>query len=107
MNTEQQRQQAEDGRERAEDERQDTEKRRNVDENRRQMAEKQRQAGEQLREVERTGDRLVAEYSTRALLTRIEDVEEQFSRLASRLGGVEALLNEMHEQLQRLVHSDT
>jgi hypothetical protein len=28
------------------------------------MAEKHREAGEQLREVERTGDRLVAEYST-------------------------------------------
>jgi hypothetical protein len=71
MNTEWHRQQAEESRELAEDQRQHTEKQRNVEENKRQMAEKHREAGEQLREVERIGDRLVAEYSTRALLARL------------------------------------
>jgi len=91
MNTEWQRQQAEDGR-------QNTEKERNVDENRRQMAEKQREVGEQLRTIERTGERLVVEYSTRSLLTRIEGSEEQIAQLSSRLESVEALLKTMQEQ---------
>ena len=71
MNTERQRQQTEYGRQRAEDERQDTEKQRKVDEHKRQMAEKQREVGEQLRGIERTGERLVVEYNTHTLLTRI------------------------------------
>ena len=93
MNTEWQGQQAEDSREKAEDERQDTEKQRNVDEHKRQMAEKHREVGEQLRDIERTGKQLVTEYSTRALLTRIEGFEERLSRLESQmLRGVEKIL---------------
>jgi len=107
MNTERQRQQAEDTRERAEDGRQNTEQERNVDENRRQMAEKQREVGEQLRTIERTSERLVVEYSTRSLLTRIEGSEEQISQLSLRLESVEALLTTMQEQLQQLVNSNT
>jgi hypothetical protein len=77
MNTERQRQQAEDTRERAEEGRHNTEQERNVDENRRQMAEKQREVGEQLRTIARTSERLVVEYSTRSVLTRIEGSEGQ------------------------------
>lgn len=80
MNTEQQRQQAENRRESAERKRQDAEKQRNVSENMRQMAEKQREIGEQLREGERRGERLTAEYSTRALLERIESLEEHLTQ---------------------------
>ena len=98
MNTEQQRQQAEVGRERAEDDRQQTENQRNIDENRRQRAEKRREAGEQLREIERTGEQLVGEYSTRAIVARIVGIEEPLNQ-------VEVLLNEMHTQLQQLVNS--
>jgi hypothetical protein len=102
MNTEWKRQQAEDSRERAEDQREHTEKQRNVDENRRQMAEKQREAGEQLREVERTGDRLVAEYSTHALLARIAGVDERLSQLESlMLRGVENILASLKEFAQQ------
>jgi uncharacterized phage infection (PIP) family protein YhgE len=107
MNTEWQRQQAEDRREQAEEGRQNTEKERNASENRRQAAEKQREVGEQLRDIRRTGDQLVAEYSARSLLTRIERLEEQLSQLGSRLESVETLLKAMHEQLQQLVNSNT
>jgi len=93
MNTEQQRQQAE--------------QERNVDENRRQVAEKQREVGEQLRGIERSGERLVVEYSTRSLLARIEGFEEQIARLSSRLESVEALLKVMQGQLQQLGNSNT
>jgi hypothetical protein len=103
MNTERQRQQTEYGPQRAEDERQDTEKQRNLNEHKRQMAEKQREVGEQLRGIERTGERLVVEYNTHALLTRIAGFEEQLSQVAARLGSVEALLKAMHGQLQQLM----
>ena len=102
MNTEQQRQQAENRRESAESQRQDGEKQRNVSENTRQMAEKQREIGEQLREVERTSERLTAEYSTRALLERIESLEEQLTQCTAQFVCVEALLHSMQEQLQQL-----
>ena len=101
MNTEQQRQRAEHRRKNAESERQDAEKQRNIGESTRQAAEKHREIGEDLRTSERTGERLMAEYSTRALLTRIERCEEQLSQLAARLGSVEALLNAIQEQLQQ------
>jgi hypothetical protein len=94
-------------RERAEDERQDIEKQRNIDENKRKIAEKQREVGEQLRDIRRTGEQLVAEYSARSLLTRIEGLEEQLSQVTSRLESVEILFKTMHEQLQQLVHSGT
>jgi hypothetical protein len=103
MNTERQRQQAEDSRDRAEDGRQDTEKQRNANEHRRQVAEKQREVGEQLRDIKRTGEQLVAEYSARSLLTRIEGLEKQSSQLTSQLQNVETLLKTMHEQLQQLM----
>jgi hypothetical protein len=102
MNTERHRQHAEESRELVEDQRQHTEKQRNVEENKRQMAEKHREAGEQLREVERTGDRLVAEYSTRALLARLEGVEERLSRLESQmLRGIEKILAHLEEFAQQ------
>jgi hypothetical protein len=103
MNTEQQRQQAEDRRERAEDGRQHTEKQRDSDEHKRQMAEKQREVGEQLRNTERTGERLIMEYSTRTLLTRIEGFEERVCQLESRLESVEVLLRTIHEHLHQLL----
>jgi hypothetical protein len=93
MNTERQRQQTEYRRQRAEDERQDTEKQRNADEHKRRMAEKQREVGEQLRGIERTGERLVVKYSTRALLTRIAEFEEQLSQVAARLESIEHWLS--------------
>ena len=103
MNMERQRQQAEDRRERAEDERQHIEKQRDIDEHKRQMSEKQREVGEQLRNTERVGERLIIEYSTRALLTRIEGCEERLCQLASRLESVEALLRTIHGQLHQLI----
>ena len=99
MNVERQRQQAEDSRERVEEERQKIEKQRHANEHRREVSEKPRETGEQLRGIARTGERLVVEYSTRALLTRIEGVEAQLSHLASRLGRVEALLHAMQAQV--------
>ena len=103
MNTERHRQHAEDSRERAEDGRQHTEKQRDIDEHKRQMAEKQREVGELLRDTERAGEQLIIEYSTRALLTRIEGFEERLCQLASRLDNVEALLRTIHGQLQQLL----
>jgi hypothetical protein len=110
MNTERQWQDAEDRIENAEVERQicernraGAEKQREVNENKRQVGEKLREVGEQLRETERTGERLVVEYSTRALLTRIEGLEEPLAQLGSRLGSVEALLKAMQEQLQQII----
>jgi chromosome segregation ATPase len=103
MNTERQRQDAEHSRERAEDQREDTENKRNINENKRQMAEKQREVGELLRDAERAGERLIVEYSTHALLMRIEGFEQQLSQVAARLGSVEALLKAMHGQLQQLL----
>jgi hypothetical protein len=103
MNTERQRQDAEHSRERAEDQREDTENERNISENKRQMAEKHREVGELLRDAERAGKRLIVEYSTRALLTRIAGFEEQLSQVAARLGSVEVLLKAMHRQLQQLL----
>jgi hypothetical protein len=102
MHTEEQRQQAEGSRERAEDQRQLIEKQRNINENMRQMAEKHREAGEQVREAERTGDRLVVEYSTRALLARLEGVEERLSWLESQmLRGIEKILANLEEFAQQ------
>jgi hypothetical protein len=110
MHTERQWQDTEDQIENAEVKRQlsernraGAEKQREVDENKRQVGEKLREVGEQLRETEGTGERLGVEYSTRALLTRIEGIEEQLSQLASRLGRVEALLKAMQEQLQQIM----
>jgi hypothetical protein len=103
MNTERQRQQTEYGRQRAEDERQDTEKQRKVDEHKRQMAEKQHEVGEQLRGIERTGERLVVEYNTHTLLTRIAEFEKQLSQVAARLKSIEHWLSKMSGQLQQLM----
>jgi len=89
MNTARQRQ-------RLEDERQDNE-------NKRQVAEKEREVGELLRQAEHVGERLVVEYSTRALVTHIESFEERLSQLESRLESVEALLRTIHEELHELL----
>jgi hypothetical protein len=67
------------------------------------MGEKQRAVGEQLRDTERAGKRLIIEYSTRALLTRIESFEERLCQLESRLESVEALLRTLHGQLHQLI----
>ena len=103
MHPERHSQHTEDRRERAEDGRQHTEKQRDLDEHKRQMAEKQREVGEQLRGTERAGERLIIEYNTRALLTRIEGFEERLCQVASRLDTVEALLRTIHGQLQQLL----
>jgi hypothetical protein len=110
MHTERQRQDTADRIEHAEVERQlcernraGAEKQREVNENKRQVGEQLREVEEQLRETEGTGERLVVEYSTRALLTQIGGIEEQLSQLASRLGRVEALLKAMQEQLQQIM----
>jgi hypothetical protein len=102
MNTEQQRQQAEDRRELAEDQRQHTEKQRDVDEHKRQIAEKQREVGELLRESERAGERLIVEYSARTLVTRIESFEERLSQLEFQmLRGIEKILASLEEFAQQ------
>jgi hypothetical protein len=80
--------------------RQHTEKQRDIDEHKRQMAEKHREVGEVLRDTERASERLISEYSTRTLLTRIEGFEERLGQLASRLDNVEALLRTIHGPLQ-------
>jgi hypothetical protein len=79
------------------------ERQREVNDNKRQVGEKLHEVGEQLQETEGTGEQLVVEYSTHALLTRIEGIEEQLSQLASRLGSVEALLKAMQQQLQQIM----
>src|SRR5215510_3247266 len=103
MTTERQRQQAEDRRERAEEGRRHTEKQRDVDEHKRQTAEKEREVGELVRDSERAGERLIIEYSTHALLTRIEGFEERLFQLESRLESIEALLRTIHGQLHQLL----
>ena len=103
MHTERHQQHAEDRREMAEEGRQHTEKQHDLDEQKRQMAEKHREVGELLRETERTGERLIIEYNTRALLTRIEGCDERLGQLAARLDTVEALLRTIHGQLHQLL----
>jgi DNA repair exonuclease SbcCD ATPase subunit len=71
-------------------------------EHQRQVGEKERNLGEQLRETERTGERFAAEYSTRALLERIEGVEGQLAQLVSQLKGIEEDLKSLQRQLQQL-----
>jgi hypothetical protein len=92
---------AERERERFERSRQDAEKQRNVMENRRQVTEKEREIGERLRDTERIGERLAAEYSTSSLLAQIESFEEQISQFSSRLESIEALFKAMQEQLSQ------
>ena len=107
MNTEQQRQHAEDRRESFEDKRQDAEKQRHISEKTRQDAEKHRELEAQLRDSERRSERLATDYGFNYVLKRIEGVEEQLSQVAARLGHVEALLQALQEQLQQLVNTET
>ena len=67
------------------------------------MAEEQREVGELLRDAERAGERLIIDYSTRALLRRIEGFEERLFQLESRLESIEALLRTIHGQLHQLL----
>ena len=103
MNTERHRQHAEDRRERAEDGREHTEKQRDIGEHKRQMAEKQREVGRAIAGYGTAGERLIIEYNTRALLTRIEGVEGRLCQFASQLDNVEVLLRTIHGQLQQLL----
>jgi hypothetical protein len=100
---EERRVEAEGERERFERSRQDAEKQRYVMENRRQVTEKEREIGERLRDTERIGERLAAEYSTSSLLAQIESFEEQIPQFSSRLESIEALFKAMQEQLSLLI----
>jgi hypothetical protein len=82
--------------------RQDAEAQRNIMENKRQVTEKAREFGERLRETERLGERLVAEYSTRFLLERIEGIEAQLSQFVAQLNGIDELLKALQDQCQQL-----